>query len=580
MKLSDFVAQYLKKAGIRHIFGYQGGSITHLIESFDNAGIEYIQNYNEQGSAISADAYSRISNNGIGVAIASNGPGATNLITGIANAYCDSVATLFITGQVHTWGMKKSDTVRQESFQEIDIISMVKPITKYAVTIKNKNEILYELEKAIFLAKDGRQGPVLIDIPVDIQGMQIEEKELKGYFDKEIQKNIVYGTEDIQKFIDIVRLKLENCKRPILLVGGGVRDINTKRKIRQLAKGHFIPVVCSLQGLDVLNHDNPAFIGFIGSYGNRYANIALQKSDLIIVLGSRLDLRQTGKNKAAFAKNAYVIHVDIDESELNHNIKEDLSIQMDISKFVDDILSNEIILKNWKQWLNTLVEWKNLFKESEEPNIMLEKLNIIFNDKSIIVSDVGQNQMWVAQSLRIKGNDIRMLNSGGLGAMGYAIPGAIGAYYASQENETIVAFTGDGGIQMNIQELCLIGGRQLPVKIFLFNNKSLGLIREMHEKYYNNNCIGSVIGFNQPNFEILAKAYDIKYIRIDKDVSWQLVSENIKTEKPCLFDICLEGETYVRPELLGMDEIDNQSPYLSEEERDNINHKVKDKNLF
>lgn len=571
MKLSDFVAQYLKKIGIKNIFGYQGGSITHLIESIDKAEINYIQNYNEQGSAMAADAYSRISDEGIGVAIASNGPGATNLITGIANAYCDSVATLFITGQVHTWGMKKSDAVRQESFQEIDIISMVKPITKYAVTVKDKNDILYELEKAVSIAKDGRHGPVLIDIPVDVQGMQIDEEKLKGYFNGELQNNIVEYARDAKELSCKIKTKIEECKKPVILVGGGIKDKATKKKIRQLAEKHSIPVVCSLQGIDVINHDNPAFIGFIGSYGNRYANIVLQQSDLLIVLGSRLDLRQTGKNKSSFAKNAYVIHVDIDKSELNHNIKEDLSLQVNVSEFVDKVLSEENIYRDWSEWLNRVTAWKNAFIEMEEPNVILRKISSLLPDKSVVVSDVGQNQMWVAQSLRIRGNDNRVLNSGGLGAMGYAIPGAIGAYYGTQEGQTVFAFMGDGGIQMNIQELCLIGSRHLPIKIFLFNNKSLGLIREMHEKYYNNNCVGSIIGFNQPDFQMLAKAYDIQYIKIDSNTDWNSVSEKIKTNEPCLFDMCLDGNTYVRPELLGMDEIDNQSPYLSEEEKDIIN---------
>lgn len=564
MKLSDFVAQYLDSIGISHVFGYQGGSITHLIESVDCAGITYIQNYNEQGSAMAADAYSRISDEELGVAIASNGPGATNLITGIANAYCDSVAALFLTGQVHTWGMKKSEAVRQESFQEIDIISMVKPITKYAVTVTNKDDILYELEKAVAMAKEGRRGPVLVDIPVDVQGMEVEPEQLRSYKEEHQEEKAEEGGQS--RVEEIVREKLGRSKRPVLLVGGGVRTREAKKKIRRITEQYSIPVVCSLQGLDVMNHENPAFIGFIGSYGNRYANLALQNADLLIVLGSRLDLRQTGKNKGAFAKGAYMIHVDVDDSELKHNVKEDLAIKMDVLQFVNQCFKDENILGNWDEWLQLLKEWKARYPETEKPNLLLGKIAGIVPDNSIVVSDVGQNQMWTAQSLRIFGEKVRILNSGGLGAMGYSIPGAIGAYYGRREKKPVFAFTGDGGIQMNIQELCLIGNRKLPIKIFLLNNGSLGLIREIHEKYYNYHCVGSVDGFSHPDFEMLAKAYQISYMQIDNTTGLNDIQREIEKEGPSLFDIKMEQFSPVQPQLSGMDELDRQSPYLDNSE--------------
>lgn len=559
MKLSDYVARFLEKQGVKYIFGYQGGSITHLIESISETNITYVQNYNEQGSAMAADGYARISEEDIGVAIASNGPGATNLITGVANAYCDSIPTLFLTGQVHTWAMKGKRDVRQESFQEIDIISIVKPITKYAVTVMDKNSIRYELEKALFLAKNGRKGPVFVDIPVDIQGMQIEENELIGYYDrKDISNN---NMESVLSKIDKL---LEISKKPIILVGGGVTNSTAREELRKFIEYNCIPTVCSLQGLDVVNHDNKAFIGYIGSYGNRYANIALQNADVVLVLGSRLDMRQIGKNKEKFACNAKIIHIDIDESELNHNVNEYMSVNIDVNKFIIDFSIYAHKYEGWKKWLNIISSWKNELEENLDVNIYVKTIGKILDDNTVVVSDVGQNQMWIAQSLRINGNKNKILNSGGLGAMGYSLPASIGAYYASPER-TIISFSGDGGIQMNIQELALIGSEKLPIKVFIFNNYSLGLIREIHEKYYNNNCIGSIKGFSQPNFSKLAEAYNLGYKEISSIDDLNNIKTELFDEKPYIFNIIFNEKTYVRPELLGMNTIDEQSPELPDE---------------
>lgn len=564
MKLSDYVAKLLKSIGVEYVFGYQGGSITHLIESFDSVGINYIQNYNEQGSAFAADAYSRVCNKGIGVAIASNGPGATNLITGIADAYCDSVPVLYITGQVHTWGMKKNAEIRQESFQEIDIISMVKPITKYAVTIMKAMDIKYEIEKAVSIAMEGRKGPVLIDIPVDIQGTDIDENKLEGY----VVDDNSYSDIDEQQFDKVIE-SLENSRRPVILVGGGVSSHEAKLALRKFVEKNSIPVVSSLQGLDVINHDNKSFIGFIGTYGNRYANIALQNADLILVLGSRLDMRQIGKDKESFAQDAQVIHIDIDKTELKHKIKNEIPIYGDVYSFIFNLGKAKQIYLDYSNWLNLINNWKERYKEYQKANVIVEVLSKMLSDNTVAIADVGQNQMWVAQSLRIIGNNIRIINSGGLGAMGYALPAVIGAYYANKNNN-IIAFMGDGGLQMNIQELCVIGSRKLPIKIFVFNNKSLGLIRDIHEKYYNSNYVGSVEGFSQPNLESLSKAYDISYVRIENLDDLHKIAERLEDKSPILYDIILDNKTYVEPELLGMDSLDNQKPYLTEFEINKI----------
>lgn len=562
MKLSDAISQFLVSRGITVVFGYQGGSITHMIDSFEHYGIEYIQNYNEQASGLAADAYSRIKLDGIGVAIASNGPGVTNLITGISNAYCDSVPVLYITGQVHTYAMKKNANVRQESFQEIDILSIVKPITKYAVTIMNKDDALEEISKAMRIAKDGRPGPVLVDLPVDIQGMDIEYIEPEEIISEE--------SYNIDGQVDEVIQLLIAAKRPLIIAGGGVRASGGVNEFRKIVDRLGIPVVVSLMGLDVIPHDDPNFVGFLGCYGNRYANIAIQSADVILVLGSRLDMRQTGKRKDLFAKSAKIIHVDVDCGEICHYIPEYLSINCSLDYFMlkfEKVLPNNNLqgISEWKFYIKSLKEKYPDTRELEQinslnPNVVLKQIaNLILQD-SIVCADVGQNQMWLAQSLRIKGEKCRILNSGGLGTMGYSLPAAIGAYYARPDSK-IYAFMGDGGFQMNMQELQVISSRQLPITIVVLNNHALGLIRDVHEKFYDNRYIGSVEGFAMPDLMQIAKAYKLRYAKITRSREIKGIETILNDQYPCIIEVEFTENTYVYPELSGNDGLEHQLPY-------------------
>ena len=569
MKLSDAIAQYLASRDIDTVFGYQGGSITHMIDSFDKYGIKYIQSYHEQGAGLAADAYARISKIGIGIAIGTNGPGVTNLITAIANAYCDSVPVLFFTGQVHTFAMKKSMDVRQESFQEIDVLSMVKTITKYAVTIKDKNRAIDEIRKAINIALTGRKGPVVIDLPVDIQGQDVEYSIDKN---NEFKENVKHKDIDISSIID----KILHSKRPLIIAGGGIRAAQACDKFRGLICKYNIPVVTSLMGLDVMPHNDANFVGFIGSYGNRYANYAIQNADVILVLGSRLDMRQTGKNRNLFACQACIIHVDIDETELGHFIENEIQIKSDIGEFIkqlDKELSGKKMpdIIEWKQQINV---WKSFYRSNKEfnreieinPNIYIEAIGENIKGNATITFDVGQNQMWAAQSLRVKGSDIRILNSGGLGTMGYALPASIGAYFADSDNKSI-AIMGDGGLQMNIQELQMISEYKIPIKVIVLKNNSLGLIRDIHEKYYSRRYIGSVKGFSVPALDKIASAYGMNYKKIIDYTECNGLSQIFEDDKAWMIVIELNGNTYVRPELLGLDRLDKQSPYLEETDR-------------
>lgn len=578
MKCSDFIAMYLESIGVRCIFGYQGGSITHLIDSFSQkTSIKYIQNYNEQASAIGANAYARLTNNEFGVAIASNGPGATNLITGIADAYCDSVPVLYLTGQVHTWAMKGNKKVRQESFQEIDIISLVKNITKYCVTVKDVKKIKYELQKACYIAMEGRKGPVLVDIPVDIQGMDINVQDLL-----EFEQPQQYNFTNVN--IEEVKERILKAKKPIILVGGGIRQSNSQLHLDKLLDVLHIPIVASMQGLDAVDNSRSEYIGMVGIYGNRCANIALQNSDLLLILGSRLDMRQTGKNFTDFASNAFKIHIDIDINEINNRVVVDKSIICDLGTFIRGLTSimKATEIPVWSEWKKIICDLKNeeynvfsdVLKEKFTPYNLLFKFNSLLNKKpTAITLDVGQNQIWVTQILRVACGYSRIINSGGLGAMGFSLPAGIAAYYTGKF-ETIISFMGDGGLQMNLQELCLVGDQQIPIKILVLNNFSLGLIREMHERYYENNCIGSVEGFSQPNLYLLAKAYNINYFEIKNVSDIDYLAEILDDNNPYIINCILEQATDIYVELQGYDNLENQKPYLSEDKLNSIHERI------
>jgi len=567
MKVSDAIAKTLLKNGVKTVFGYQGGSITHMIDSFEKMGIQYIQNYNEQGASIAAEAYSRVCAEGIGAAIGTNGPGATNMITGIANAYCDSIPVLFLTGQVHSFAMKGEKRVRQESFQEIDIISIVRSITKYAVTVTDKNRVLQEIDRAIKVAKEGRPGPVLVDLPVDIQGEDIDF----DYLDKKIDNNSVSKEDIDNRIIEKALEGLYNSKRPLVIAGGGIRLSKGVDLFRNFINITGCPSVLTLMGLDSLDASKEEYVGFVGGYGNRYANLAVQSSDYILALGTRLDQRQTGKRRDLFASNATIVHVDIDENELGHFIDADVRINVNLEKFLR--VAIEISEERGKLqidcWKSQIEKWKEDYSDIKElkdvglnPNLFLKKMSKYIASPSVVCCDVGQNQMWSAQSVRIKGECVRILNSGGLGTMGFALPAAIGAYYASPNSE-FVAIMGDGGLQMNIQELQLIGSKQIPIVMIIMNNHSLGLIRDIHEKYYNNRCIGSVDGFSMPDLRKLAETYNICYDLIDRIEDIQRIEYIFQNNKPYIVEVDLGDSTYVKPELLGNDGLDRQIPYIN-----------------
>ncbi|CAM3610049.1 thiamine pyrophosphate-binding protein [Arcobacter aquimarinus] len=569
IKISDYIIEFLLNKNINKTFGYIGGAIAHIYHSIDKyEDMEVINCIHEQGVGFAAEGYARITGKS-GVGFATSGPGATNLITPIGSCYFDSVPTMFITGQVNTYEYKYDKTVRQIGFQETDIVSIIKPIVKYAVMIDDVNNIKYELEKAYYLSQEGRKGPVLVDIPMNIQRSQVDINSLESFFDSKEYfklKNNKKEQNDIEKVVNL----LKTSERPIILAGGGVRLSNANDELLNYVNKYNIPVVYSLMGKDAISEDFKYNLGLIGSYGNRYGNLALANSDLILVLGSRLDTRQTGTSLDTFAREAKIIQVDIDKNELGSKIKVDVEINCNIKDFINNLSQYQIDIDITK-WLKKLEEYKNQFSSIVDidnnlkiPNHVISVISSYLIDENICV-DVGQHQMWTAQSLNTK-NSQRVLFSGGMGAMGFALPSAIGACIGSNKRTIVIA--GDGGIQMNIQELEVIKRRKLPIKIFVLNNKNLGMVRQFQELYFDKKYLGTIDDYSVPDLVEITKAYGLKARKIDDITKLEIELKDIlSNNEPELINIELPIKmTTVEPKLIVNKPIEDMHPFIPKDE--------------
>lgn len=565
MKASDYIIKYLLNNKIDKIFGYIGGMIAHIVDSIAlNPDIELINTLHEQGAGFAAEGYARYSGK-IGVAIATSGPGATNLLTAVGSCYFDSVPTLFITGQVNTYEYKHTLPIRQRGFQETDIANIAKPITKYSTMVTDAKNLRYELEKCLYLAEHGRKGPVLLDIPMNIQRAELDFSTEKSFFEsieyqeleKEYQKDF-----DVSQIIQLIK----KSKKPVILAGGGVQISGAQEKLMQFLEKTQIPVVTSLMGLDGVKSYTHN-MGLIGAYGNRYGNFTLANADLVLALGTRLDSRQTGTSTELFLKDCKIIRVDIDEYELKHSmIKSDISVNSDLKCFLEKLCNEKYDLKI-DDWLKHLAELKNKYpstlnihKKVKKPNFFIKELSEYLKDDDIISVDVGQHQMWVAQSLKLKASQ-RVLFSGGMGSMGFSLPAGIGATIASGKRSVII--TGDGGLQMNIQELELLKRRHLPVKIIVMNNFCLGMVRQFQEIYFENRCLCTVEDYSAPNFADVAIAYGISGQQINIKDNWQTELKTfLADDKPGLLDVYFDNKTNVEPKLIVNQPLENMFPYL------------------
>lgn len=551
MKASDFIAEFLMKKGIKSVFELSGGMITHILDSLNQkTDINIITMHHEQGAAFAAEGYGRVT--GLpGVALATSGPGATNLLTGIGSCYFDSTPAIFITGQVNRHELKGDREIRQLGFQETDIVTMAKPITKACFQINDPNEIPTILESAFKIALEGRPGPVLVDIPMDVQRVQIEDNSFIDHnvIDPEIEPDV------LENLIDDIK----NSKRPLILAGRGIKASKSQGLFDEFIKKTQIPVITTLLGLDTISYDNLQRVGFIGSYGNRWANIAFGECDLLIVLGSRLDIRQTGAD-TKFIEDRKIYHIDCEKGEVNNRVKGCEAIITDLNFFFKEFnksVSNiSFVLKEeWNDHINALKStWpdiKELDAKGINPNVFMHLLSNKSNKAKVYLADVGSHQMWAAQSLELY-NDQQFLTSGGMGAMGFSLPAGIGASIAL-DKKPVVVLIGDGCMQINIQELQTIVRNKLPVKIIVLNNRTLGMIRQFQDSYFESRYQSTYWGYDAPDFAKVAIAYGIDAKTIENpdevenavDWLWNFENEN----KPQLIQVMIDPHTNTYPKI-------------------------------
>lgn len=563
MKTSDFIALFLERKGIKHVFELSGGMITHLLDSLNQkTKINIVTMHHEQGASFAADAYGRVT--GLpGVALATSGPGATNLLTGIGNAYFDSSPCIFITGQVNRHEQKGDRPIRQLGFQETDIITMAKPITKAYFLINEPSDIPEIFKKAFEIATEGRPGPVLIDIPMDVQRADIE----CFMDDLEVRESLKVSNDNLEQLSKAIK----SAKKPLILVGRGIRAGGCKMAFDSFLNQTQIPVISTLLGLDVVAHDEQLRVGFIGSYGNRWANIAFGESDLVIVLGSRLDIRQTGAD-TKFIENRVIYHVDCEKGEINNRVKGCIAIHSDLNNFFNSFVNytknNKVYFKlpvNWLNHINDLkIKWpdiKELNPVGINPNLFMHQLSAASKKAFAYIADVGSHQMWAAQSLRLNSDQL-FLTSGGMGAMGFSLPGGIGASMANQ-NKPVVVIVGDGSMQLNIQELQTIVRNKLPIKIVVMNNQTLGMIRQFQDSYFESRYQSTYWGYDAPDFEKIAKAYGIDAMTINKPsqaknaINWLWNNEN----KPQLLQVMIDPNTNTYPKIAFGRPITDMEPF-------------------
>jgi acetolactate synthase I/II/III large subunit len=555
MKVADYLSQYLEHQNINHVFELVGGMITFMLDSIhQQTQIKIVSMHHEQGAAFAAEGWARIK--GLpGVAFATSGPGATNLLTSIGSCYFDSVPTVFITGQVNRHEQKGDKAIRQLGFQETDIINMAKPITKAAWQVQNPEDFPAMLHKAFQLALEGRPGPVLLDVPMDVQRVEIGEPSIPNLERK------TQSLEHPERTAFLVELgqALQQAKKPLILAGGGIRASRADQAFLEFAQQVNVPVVYSLMGVDTIAYSHPLHVGMIGSYGNRWANLAIGEADLLIVLGSRLDVRQTGAMTKEFKGDKAIFHVDVETAEMNNRVVDCQTLTDNLPEFLEEAIKSSSIwlektdYSSWQEQLNTMqqqyadtLELKDI--EGINPNQVMHQLAQSASQASAFIVDVGQHQMWAAQSLEISLHQ-RFLTSGGMGSMGFALPAAIGAAFATQQPVVVIA--GDGGFQCNIQELQTIVRNQLPMKLVIINNRTHGMVRQFQQSYFHERYQSTLWGYDAPDFTRVAEAYGISAQTVTRveDMSAALEWLWVEPLKPQLLQVMIDTNANVYPKI-------------------------------
>jgi acetolactate synthase-1/2/3 large subunit len=562
LKLSDYVINFISRLNAKHLFLLPGGGCMHLVDSLGKCSdLEYVCCLHEQAVAIAAEAYGQYTND-IGVALVTTGPGGTNAITGIAGAWIDSTPVLVISGQVKRSDMMGASGVRQMGGQEVDITTLVKPITKYAVTVMDPLSIKYHLEKAVYLARTGRPGPVWIDIPLDVQGARIDEDGLKGFDPLEIAQTD--NQNELQTRVKEVISLLNKSERPVILAGNGIRLSKAEKEFLHLITSLKIPVLTTWKTIDLLPEIHELFFGRPGSVGQRGANFIQQNSDFILTIGARLDLAQVGYSYHNFARRAKKVVVDIDEAEIK-KMKMDIDVPVcsDAKAFIQELINNldMVQYKDRSDWMSRCVSWKNKYpvvvpeywKQKEPVNtyVLIDVLSELMTETDILVpgSSGGCSEITM-QAFRVKKGQ-RVLNTPGLGSMGFGLPASIGACLASGKKRTI-SIIGDGGLQHNIQELETVYRLQLPIKLFILNNNGYASIRMTQKKHFSGHyvCCDPSSGLTLPDTCKIASAYGIKTTSITNHVDLkEKIKEILDDKAPIICDVIVDPMLETAPRL-------------------------------
>lgn len=561
MKLSDYIWDYISKLGVRHVFMFPGGGAMHLVDSLGkNGDLEYVTLLHEQACAMAAETYSRIDYN-MGVALVTTGPGGTNTVTGVAAAWLESTPILVISGQAKTEDLKENYGVRQRGNQEIGIVDIVSSITKYAVTVKEPAMIKYHLDRAVYEAKNGRPGPVWIDIPLDIQAADIDPDALEGYK----KEDDVCRRERCREEAGKVAQLLSQAKRPVMIAGQGIERNNGKAKFREVIEKLEIPVLFSWIAVELLEYDHPCNLGKPGMAAPRYSNFTMQDADLIIAIGTRLDPAMIGYDPKDFAPSAKKVIVDIDENELNKfGFDIELRIQADATQFIEALLeatedfrTNDIT----KKWLVQCQEWREKYPvvlneyRSEEnavnPYHFIDLLSDKLAEDDVVIpgsSGAGIDVFWMCFKNR---RNQRTLATGSLGSMGYGLPAAIGACLAS--GKRTICVEGDGSIQLNIQEFASIVGMRLPIKIFINGNNGYLSIMNMQRSHFAGHFVGAdaTSHLYLPDIVRVAEAYGIKTCEIKGHTDMEEgIEKTLKAEGPALCYVHMRNDISIQPKVM------------------------------
>jgi acetolactate synthase I/II/III large subunit len=588
IRVADYIASYIAELGIKDVFLVSGGGMMHILDGLEcNKEVNYICAHNEAAASVMAEGYSRTSNN-LGVLFVTTGPGATNAVTGVVDAWVDSIPILVISGQ-----SKRSQNVQNSGIaglrslggQEVDILPIVESFTKYSVMVNDPKEIRYHLEQAVYMAKNGRPGPSWLDIPLDVQAALIDPDNLKPF--KPPENKLV--SSNVKEQISEVLESLIEAKRPIIVAGNGIRQSGAEKEFLELINTLKIPVVASKLGQDLLYEDHPYYVGFGGTKGTRAGNFAMQNSDMILSIGSRLAIPFIGYEYELFAREAKKISVDIDPRELNKKtIKLDIAIEYDAKKFIMELSESlsKCNIKEKEDWVDRCRHWKNKYNKIPEGLCyeksvacsynLFDKLAKILDSKSIIIADAGSVYCIISQAFKVKSGQ-RVITPACLGTMGLSLPLGIGAFYAAK-NSTIVAVTGDGSLQMNIQELQTMHHYNIPLKLFVVNNNGYLSIRNTQDNYFNGRHAGSdpESGVSCPDLEKVAWAYNIKYEKIlDQNDLENKIEDIINNKDPVICEVFTDRKQQIIPSVSSKTlpngnmvsaPLEDMWPYLSKDE--------------